>query len=285
MNQRILRRKIFQLSAIAIGCSFVPKVVVANRKLCGEKNMNSTNPNPNLSEVAPTNPVQAIGDLRSIASNNLNNRVEFRSLAKKPHLYGLGMPQGLNAEILVLDGKAYLGQFSSFSYQVKELENFDISFMVYAYVPGWTKLEIPEAVQTFAELEQYIPKAAVDRGIETSRPFPFRLIGEVSALDWFVVNGMGNGVPNYQGSFFRARYLGGLDDRQIDGLGFYSNSHRGVLTHPKSNMHIHFKTTDNKLFVGHINNSLILKPGSYLLLPKEIRKITKDENPHYTFLV
>ena len=111
--------------------------------------MNSTNPNRNLSEVAPTNPVQAIGDLRSIASNNLNNR----------------------------------------------------------------------------------------------------------------------------------------DDRQIDGLGFYSNSHRGVLTHPKSNMHIHFKTIDDKLFVGHINNSLILKPGSYLLLPKEIRKITKDKNSHYTFLV
>ena len=270
MNQRISRREVFQLLAIAIGFSFAPKVVVAHRKLCVEKNMNNTNLKLDLSQVAPTEPVQAIGDLRAIASNNLNNRVEFRSLAKKPHLYGLGMPQGLNSELLVLDGKAYFGQFSSLSYQVKELDRFDISFMVYAYVPDWTKMEIPEAIQTFAELEQYIPKAAADRGIEISRPFPFRLIGKVSALDWFVVNGMGNGVPNYQGSFLRARYLGGLDDRSIDGLGFYSNSHRGVLTNPKSNMHIHFKTTDDKLFVGHINDSLILKPGSHLLLPNEI---------------
>lgn len=105
--------------------------------------------------------------------------------------------------------------------------------MVYAYVPSWTKIEIPETVQTFAELEQYIPKAATERGIDISRPFPFRIEGEVSALDWFVVNGMGNGVPNYLVSFFRSRYLGGLDDRKIEGLGFYSQSHRGVLTNPR----------------------------------------------------
>ena len=142
--------------------------------------------------------------------------------------------------------------------------------MVYAYVPSWTKIEIPDTVQTFADLETYIPKAAAHQGIKTSRPFPFRITGEVTALEWFVVNGMGNGVPNYLGSFFRARYLGGLDDRKIEGLGFYSNSHRGVLTNPQSNMHIHFKTTDEPLFVGHINNSVLVKSGSYLLLPEKI---------------
>lgn len=223
-----------------------------------------------LSQIAPTKPVQAIGDLRAIASNNLNNQVKFRSLTQKHHLYGLGMPPGLNAEILVLDGKAYLGQFKSFSYEVKELDNFDISFMVYAYVPSWTKMEIPNKVQTFAELEQYILKAAANQKIATARPFPFRLEGEVAALEWFVVNGMGNGVPNHLGSFLRSRYLGGLGDRKIEALGFYSPSHRGVLTNPNSNIHIHFRTTDEKVFVGHINDSVIIKPGSYLLLPNEI---------------
>lgn len=232
--------------------------------------MSQTATETNSLQIAPIEPVKAIGDLRLIASNNLNHKVEFSSLIDKPHLYGLGMPQGLNAELLVLNGTAYWGQFSSLSYQVKELDNFDISFMVYAYVPSWTKIEIPEIVQTFANLEQYIPKAAAVRGINTSQPFPFLLEGEVSSLDWFVVNGMGNGVPNYLGSFFRSRYLGGLSDRQITGLGFYSESHRGVLTNPKSNMHIHFKTTDKKLFVGHINDSAIFKPGSFLLLPDEI---------------
>jgi hypothetical protein len=81
---------------------------------------------------------------------------------------------------------------------------------------------------------------------------------------------MGNGVPNYLVSFLRSRYLGGLDDRKIEALGFYSPSHRGVLTNPNSNMHIHFRTTDEKIFVGHINDSVIIKPGSYLLLPNQI---------------
>ncbi|NJK56150.1 MAG: hypothetical protein HC939_09200 [Pleurocapsa sp. SU_5_0] len=232
--------------------------------------MNHITNKASLSQIAPTEPVQAIGDLRAIASNNLNNQVEFRSLTQKRHLYGLGMPLGLNAEILVLDGKAYLGQFKSLAYEVKELDDFDISFLVYAYVPSWTKMEIPNTVQTFTDLEQYIPKAAANQKIETSRPFLFRLEGEVSALDWFVVSGMGNGVPNHLGSFLRSRYLGGLDDRKIEALGFYSPSHRGVLTNPNSNMHIHFRTTDEKIFVGHINDSVIIKPGSYLLLPNQI---------------
>jgi acetolactate decarboxylase len=230
--------------------------------------MNHITIKESLSQIAPTEPVQAIGDLRAIASNNLNNQVKFRSLTQKHHLYGLGMPPGLNAEILVLDGKAYFGQFNSLSYEVKEPDNFDISFMVYAYVPNWTKMEIPNTVQTFSELEQYIPKAAAEQKIATSRPFPFRLEAEVSALDWFIVNGMGNGVPNHLGSFLRSRYLGSLDDRKIEALGFYSPSHRGVLTNPNSNIHIHFKTTDKKVFVGHINDSVIIKPGSSLLLPK-----------------
>jgi acetolactate decarboxylase len=229
--------------------------------------MNHITIKESLSQIALIEPVQVIGNLRAIASNNLNNQVKFSSLTKKPHLYGLGMPSGLNAEILVLDGKAYYGKFSSLAYEVQQLDNFDISFMVYAYVPSWKKIEIPETVQTFADLEIYIPQAAATQGMETVRLFPFRLEGEVSALDWFVVNGMGNGVPNHLGSFLRSRYLGGLGDRQIEALGFYSQSHRGVLTNPNSNMHIHFKTTDEKIFVGHINDSVIIKPGFWLLLP------------------
>jgi acetolactate decarboxylase len=232
--------------------------------------MNHANTRSSLSQIPPTEPVQAIGDLRLIAANELNNQVKFSSLTKKPHLYGLGMPQGLNSEILAMDGKAYVGKFSSFSYQVQELDEFDVSFMVYAYVPSWVKIEIPGTVKIFADLEYYLPEIAANQGLKTSRPFPFLIQGEVSALEWFVVNGMGNGVPNYLDSFFRNRYLGGLDDRTIEALGFYSDSHRGMLTNPQSNMHIHFKTTDEKLFIGHINDSVTIKPGSHLLLPTEI---------------
>jgi acetolactate decarboxylase len=200
--------------------------------------MNRTNIQQSLSRITLTDPVQAIGDLRLIATNELNNQLKFSSLTKKPHLYGLGMPQGLNSELLVLDGKAYLGQFARLSYQVQELNEFVISFMLYAYVPNWIKIEIPDTVKTFGDLEHFIPKAAVNQRIDISRPFPFRIQGEVSALEWFIVNGMGNGVPNYLGSFFRSRYLGRLDDRPIEALGFYSDAHRGVLTNPASNMHI-----------------------------------------------
>jgi hypothetical protein len=162
------------------------KEINVNNIFNEDKNMNQASAEIGLSQIALTEPVKAIGDLRLIAANSLNNQknqVKFSSLTQKPHLYGLGMPSELNAEILVLDGKADCGKFSSLAYEVQQLDNFDISFMVYAYVPSWKKIEIPETVQTFTDLEKYIPQAAANQGMETARPFPFRIEGEVSALN------------------------------------------------------------------------------------------------------
>jgi acetolactate decarboxylase len=48
-------------------------------------------------------------------------------------------------------------------------------------------------------------------------------------------------------------------------LGFYSNAHHAIFTHHMTNMHIHVKTTDNKI-AGHVDD-LTLGKGMILKLP------------------
>ena len=123
---------------------------------------------------------------------------------------------------------------------------------------------MPNEVDTFQKLEAHLPEAAQNIGIDTSKPFPFLIAGEASFLQWFVVDGMGNQLPNPQSSFLRARYLGGLNDVKIEGLGFYSTKHQGIFTTPNNNMHIHFCISRNTLNQGLLASSIRLLTSSSL---------------------
>ena len=85
------------------------------------------------------------------------------------------------------------------------------------------------------------------------------------------MDGAGNNLPDAQTSFVRGRYLGGLNNVAIEGLGFYSTKHQGIYTTPKNNMHIHFKTVpqnvNEPIFVGHLDNNISLKKGTVIQLP------------------
>jgi acetolactate decarboxylase len=178
---------------------------------------------------------------------------------------------GLRGELLVLNSMAEIGQFdSSRSYQLRSLSGGDVAFLVYAQVPKWRTVTLPPEITDFASLERGLPALANAAGLNPDEPFPFRLSGRAIALRWFVVGGVGNGEPNALNSFMRARTLGGLDDAEIDGLGFFSTRHRGVFTNPASNMHVHFSTPARAgvgAFIGHLDDDVRLAPGALLHLP------------------
>lgn len=214
--------------------------------------------------------VKNIGELKSIASAQLNGKVPLNSLIQQKPLYGIGMTTGLDAEVLILANKPYVGGFRKMAYQYPLTDNPNISFLAYSYVDKWQLLTLPNEVDTFQKLEAYLPEIAQKMGLDISKPFPFLISGEARFLQWFVVDGMGNQLPNPQSSFVRGRYLGGLNDVKIEGLGFYSTKHQGIFTTPNNNMHIHFKTVgnaDDAVFVGHLDNNIQLKSGAVIQLP------------------
>lgn len=214
--------------------------------------------------------VQNIGNLESLADNSLNGHVSVKSLINTIPLFGLGMQTGLDHEVLILDNQIYVGSFKNLSYSATKQVDINVSFLVYAHVNHWKTVDIPETIKTFKELEAYIPKVAQENGLDIEKPVPFQLQAEATTLKWFVVNGMGNLQPNPRDNFLNRRYLGGLDDAKIKGFGFYSSKHRGQLTNPNSNIHIHFLTNDvdgKALFVAHLDDNVTLKAGARLLLP------------------
>jgi putative intracellular protease/amidase len=224
-----------------------------------------------LVHAAETVEVKNIGEIKQIATSQLNGNVPFKSLLADKPLYGLGMQTGLDAEVLVLASKPYVGGFRKMTYQYPLSENPNLSFLVYSYVDKWQTISLPDEVNTFQKLEAYLPELAKKAGIDSEKPFPFLINAQTDFLQWFVVNGAGNKQPDAQTSFVRSRYLGGLNDVTIEGLGFYSTKHQGIFTTPKNNMHIHFKTvpkdTSDSIFVGHLDNNIQLKKGGTVQMP------------------
>ena len=92
--------------------------------------------------------VNHIGELRQIATSQLNEKVPFKSLLQDKALYGLGMQTGLDAEVLVLANKAYVGGFRKMAYQYPLTDNPNISFLVYSYVDKWQSATLPDEVDS-----------------------------------------------------------------------------------------------------------------------------------------
>ena len=211
--------------------------------------------------------VKSFGDLRLIRENKLTQSFPYSQI-KSDDLYGIGMPKGLDKELLITSGNLYEGSFDQNKYSAGIVkDDLDIAFLAYVNVRKWKTVVLPEGITTFSHLENALPELAKNAGINSDVPFPFILRSKVDGLKWFIVNGMGNGKPDYLSSFLRSRYLGGLDNVEIEGVGFYSEKHKGIMSAPNSSIHIHFRTISNPLFVGHIDNEIFFIKGATLQFP------------------
>ena len=203
------------------------------------------------------------GELRWIATNSMHAAKTLSELGLGKDFFALGMTKGLDAELLVLNGKPYLGRFRNFKYEASTAEgNLPVSFLAYARVAKWKTLSETNNVKSFEDIER-----SVFRAVGDDRPVPVRVIGKVRSLRWFVVGGMGNLSPKPVESFMRNRILGGLDDVEIECFGIYSRNHQGIMTSPGQNLHLHFRTTDGA-FVGHIDNEVTFAEPPQILVPK-----------------
>jgi hypothetical protein len=211
--------------------------------------------------------VIAVGDLRKIDSNLLSGDAALKPKLGEKGVYGLGMLNGLKGELLIWDSVLHYGSFENNQYRTAILDDATLAFGFYTQpIKNWTPMRIPEKVISFKDLEVYIGNVIQRNAYDESSLIPFRLDLEVNRLKWFVVNGMGNQTPTPRESFLRQRYLGGLDDIAIDAFGIYSKNHRGIYTNANSNLHIHFKTKSEDIFIGHLDDELTFKPGGILYL-------------------
>lgn len=90
-------------------------------------------------------------------TQKLKGSCQLADLLKQPNLYAIGMPEGLDRELLVLDSKAYHSYFDEdLRYHVEEIQDARVAFLGYAYVTAWTEHKIPAEVTSFAQLENFV---------------------------------------------------------------------------------------------------------------------------------
>ena len=227
-------------------------------------------------------PPTIIGDLRLVKTNELkgNGTRIADVVAQNPHTYGIGVLDGIIGELFIKDSVARVGWFDGMTYRLDEVQPDQTTcFMVSAAVPQWIPVRVPDDVLTFAALESFIGEVAVAAGFdpEGGEAVPVRLEAFASTLKWFIVNGEGNLKPDPFQSFVRNVRKGGLDDVQLDCLGFYSPTHKGKASNPNAALHMHFITDTRNAdgtsspFVGHLDDDIDIAPGSATLyLPRRL---------------
>lgn len=187
-------------------------------------------------------------------------RLNLAELASVPHLYAVGPLAGLRGEITIFDGAPSIATVKDGAIVADTSFQHQAAFLIHARVEQWEEISVPETVATLAALEDFIREAATERGLGASQPFAFLLKG-ASSLRFHVMNKQEPSMSHAE-----ARVTFSLEEQPVEIIGFYSDSHQGVLTHHDRRTHMHFRTTD-LLQSGHVDD-IRPGPGMVLSLPK-----------------
>lgn len=197
--------------------------------------------------------------------------VDLKTALNGKQIYGVGAIKNAEGEIAVYDGKAWLSYgkdgMDKVTHEISEGEQ--AMLLVTAQVEKWQDVFIPKDMSE-SELHVFILEQAKKSGIDTEKPFPFLIEGQLKNLTWHVINGIttgtggGHNQAHDEHSFIK-KLVELKEKSHATLIGFYSADIQGVFTHPGELWHIHVIFKDEKK-AGHVENYGVLK-NSTLKLP------------------
>lgn len=204
--------------------------------------------------------VKYSGALSTMVSGDLRATASLDSFSKKVNLYALGAFENLKGEIQIFDGNAI-----NSTVQSKELvfdKTFDkkAALLAYAEVANWQDIEIPNEINSLIKLEEFIENKSKQIGLNTEKPLPFLIEGNVKSINWHIIDWKdGDTVHTHQKH--KESGLNGIEEnKEVEIIGFFSKSHKAVFTHHSTFLHMHFK---NKKLAGHVDE---VKLGNNMIL-------------------
>lgn len=210
--------------------------------------------------------VQYSGALRNIMSGNISSTISLDSLSKKKNLYALGAIENLKGEIQIFNSNASNSFVNDSILEINDSFNTKAALFVYAKVNDWETFQL-KSITTKNDLEEKIFETAKSYGIDIEKPFPFLIEGQITSLEWHVINWKDGDTIHSHKKHKESGLYGTLNNIDTKIIGFYSTKHKAIFTHHTTNMHMHFKTEDG-LIAGHIDD-LKLKNEVTLKLPKK----------------
>ncbi len=214
-----------------------------------------------------TDGVQYSGNLRDVMSGDIEATITLNELKSMKNLYALGAVEGLDGEVQIFNSQPFISKRESDKIKIERNFQSNAAMLVYAQVPEWHEIEVPKAIYTLKQFEPFLTHHAEQAGIDTSKPFPFMLEGNVRKLSWHIVKFNPEVEVRSMMDHMKMGLNGVTVEEKAEILGFYSKDHQGVFTHHDSNMHLHFRT-ENEALAGHADD-LILGAYMTLKLPKQ----------------
>ncbi len=215
---------------------------------------------------SPSFEVKHAGALRDVMQKgDITAKITLSEIENLPHVYALGAVENLKGEIFVFDGKPFVASVKDSVLKIDKNFSGKANLLVYAQVEQWQKVNIPPEIGSVKALEAFVQEKAAELGLDVEAPFPFLLRGEAARIEWHVIDWPEGDVEHTHAKHKTSGLNGVLENDAFDIVGFYSNKHHGVFTHHSTNIHLHFKNSDDTVS-GHVDD-LALDGRLVLYLP------------------
>lgn len=205
--------------------------------------------------------VRCWGSLREVLrEGRTERRVEFEAVLG-PHSVGIGLVDGLAAEIAVLDGQPWFGSARGADGWTVErglAHASGATFLVLAEVQEWRLVPIVRDVAA-DEFDAWLSERADELGLGDT--WPFVVEGRLEALEAHVLRGACPLADPDAPEPVRPSWSAGSGRL----VGFFARNGGGIVTHHGSSSHTHVVLTTPEPFVGHVDR-VALKAGSTLLV-------------------
>ncbi len=205
----------------------------------------------------PEYSLEYAGEVRDVMAGDLRAVISFDSLQNKTSLYALGVEENLKGEIQVFNGECLVSRLENDSIQVSNTFQVKAAMATYAQVSSWVSRLLPLSVTGSESLAGYLEYNAEEMGTDVNTPFMFRIEGGVKELAWHVVDWDQEEGEHTAENHDKSGLKGSLENQQVEIIGIYApESHRGILTHHMTPLHMHFRNQDNSL-AGHVEELAI----------------------------
>ena len=191
--------------------------------------------------------------------------------------FGVGAVAGLDGEITVYQGKAYVTKVRGDGFTLDHGHEHGAAFAVWTRQTTWRDEPVPAEVKGYLDLQSFVKARAAAAGIDVTKPFPFLLAGAPAEVKWHINVDRTEGKPIDRELFAKSKTNYVAKNQPMDIVGFYSEGHAGVFisayapaipqgSDAKNAIHVHLVSRDGKS-AGHIDD-IILAPGMTLRLPR-----------------
>ena len=219
--------------------------------------------------------VVTFGEMRiAIGQQQHQGRVALQKLVERDHFYGVGALAGLNGEITIRDGQLVISSVATGKPKPIKVDTGQpqATLLAGAYITEWSEHNVTKDIGS-TDFEEYIQQTARRAGLDTTRPFIFRIDGEFQDVHLHIINGacpVHARIHNKELPADRRPYE--AESERIRGtvVGVYATNAVGRLTHPGTSTHAHliFEDSENGIeLTGHLEKVGIVR-DAVLKLPK-----------------